>query len=179
MSTPRVHAIPVVPARDPAAAALARLFTFPPADRAKGDQFFPAVAGFDVGSGSLVDVSYLYSFSRSPSTGVDRHLRTQEMFVPLEGDLCLPLARCRDPKNLQEQPSVEDFVGVVVRHGEAIILNANVWHNGGWPVDPEQGVRYIMVLSGHRAGAGGEAFLDFQTATLPEGTAIFPSWGRT
>ncbi len=173
MSTIPVHAIPVVAAPPPS---LARLFTFARPDRSRRDEFFPAVAGFDIGSGSLVDVSYLYSFSRAPSTGVDRHLRTEEMFVPLDGDLCLPLAPCRDPSNPRDQPRAEDFVGVIVHHGQAVILNANVWHNGGWPVDADRGVRYIMVLSGHRAGAAGKEFLDFQTATLPAGTSILPRW---
>jgi len=171
-----VHLLPILPATAPAVRELARHFTFAPVTEREGVHFFPAVAGFDVGNGSQVDVSYLYSFTTDATPGVDRHLRTQEMFVPLDGDLCLPLAPSRRPQDRDDHPRPEDFVAVVVRHGEALILNANVWHNGGWPVDPHKGVRYIMVLSGHRAGAEGEEYLDFQTATLPGEAALLPDW---
>jgi hypothetical protein len=174
MAEPRIHRIPIVSLADPRYAPLARLVTFPPSDMRRDDEFFPAIAGFDIGGGSTVDVSFLYSFTRKPCGGFDRHLRTQEMFVPLDGDLCLPLAACREPDNVNEQPKPEDFVGVLVRHGEAVILSANVWHTGGWPLDAQKGVRYIMVLSGHRAGQGPQGFVDYILTTLPEGIAIFP-----
>ena len=171
-----VRRIPIVSVKDPRYSHLARLITFPASDKAKGVEFFPAIAGFNIGSGSIVDVSFLYNFSSAPSGGVDRHARTEEMFVPLDGDLCLPLAACREPDNPNAKPDPQEFVGVLIRHGEAIILSANIWHNGGWPVDAGKGVRYIMVLSGHRAETGHEGYMDFITATLPSSISLFPNW---
>jgi len=176
MAESSVRRIPIVSLADARYAPLARLITFPASDPGKGVEFFPAIAGFNIGSGSLVDLSFLYNFVSAPSGGVDRHARTEELFVPLDWDMCLPLAPCVAPDDPNAKPNPDDFVGVVVRHGQALILSANVWHNGGWPVNAATGVRYIMVLSGHRAQQGGDAYMDFITATLPEGRSILPAW---
>jgi hypothetical protein len=150
---------------------------FPPSDPSQPSKFYPAFAGFNVGSGADVDVSFLYSFATAPKAGFDRHLRTEEMFVSLQGDLCIPLAPCKEPDNPDEQPTTDDFVCAIVPQGAAIILRPNVWHNGGWPVDPKAGVRYIMVLSGHRAGTGIEGRVDHITKNFAGGATIVPDWG--
>jgi hypothetical protein len=176
MAGPNVHLIPVVSLGAPKYARLARRIKFPPSDRARGDHFFPAFAGFNVGAGSDVDVSFLYSFTRTPNGGFDRHLQTEEMFVPLEGDLCIPLAQCKEPDNPSEKPLPDEFVCAIVPQGEAIILPPNVWHNGGWPVDGQKGVRYIMVLSGHRSGQGHQGHVDYIATQLPDGILLYPDW---
>ena len=170
-----VHEIPIVSLDDPRYQPIARLVVFPASDRARVGQFFPAYAGFTIPD-NTVDVSFLYSFRREPTVGFDRHLRTEEMFVPLEGDVVVPLAACRHPDDPEEQPTPEDFVAARVRQGEALILRANVWHNGGWPVDPERGVRYLDILSGHRAGAGHQGRVDHIVKRFPDGVAILPDW---
>lgn len=176
MAESSVRRIPIVSLADARYSRLARLITFPVSDAGKGVEFFPAIAGFNIGSGSLVDLSFLCNFVSAPSGGVDRHARTEELFVPLDGDMCLPLAPCGEPDNPASIPDTDEFVGVLVRHGQALILSANVWHNGGWPVDPVKGVRYIMVLSGHRPEQGRDGYMDFITATLPGGRSLLPSW---
>jgi hypothetical protein len=176
MSVPRVHCIPVVSLGDPRYSRLARRIVFPPSKRAEGLQFFPALAGFNVGAGSDVDVSFLFTFRRDPCGGFDRHLRTEEMFVPLDGDLCIPLAPCRDASDPEEKPVPEEFVCVMVPHGEAVILAPNVWHTAGWPIDEEKGVRYIMVLSGHRPGTGAQGNVDYIATELADGVKILPLW---
>ena len=131
----KVHLVPIVALDDPRYSHLARRIAFPESDRSQRTKFYPAFTGFNVGSGADVDVSFLYSFSREPSAGFDRHLRTEEMFVPLEGDFCMPLAACKNLDDPDEQPTPDDFVCTIIPRGEAIILRPNVWHNGGWPVD--------------------------------------------
>ena len=126
-----VYRIPIVSLDDSRYRHLARRVVFPPSDRTQRTKCFPALTGFNIGSGSDVDVSFLYSFNREPLGGFNRHLRTEEMFVVLEGAFCIPLAACKEPDNPEEQPTPADFVGVIVRQGEAIILRTNVWHNGG------------------------------------------------
>lgn len=176
MSDTNVHRIPVVSLDDSRYAHLARRVTFPPSERSARGKFYPALAGFSVGSSTDVDVSFFYSFNREPLSGFDRHLRTEELFVVLEGDFCIPLAACNESENADEQPTPDDFVGVVVREGEALILRPNVWHNGGWPVDPEKGVRFIMVLSGHRPGTSHQGRVDHIVQKFANDAKIYPDW---
>jgi hypothetical protein len=175
MTDTAVHQIPIVSPEDPRYERLARRVVFPMSDPAKAGEFFPAFAGFNIPDTS-VDVSFLYSFRREPTAGFDRHLRTEEMFVVLEGDFVIPMAPCKDPADPEEEPSPEDFVAALVRQGEAIILRPNVWHNGGWPVDPERGTRYVMVLSGHRAGGSHQGRADHIVKKFPGGATIAPDW---
>jgi hypothetical protein len=176
MTQGRVHEIPIVSLDDPRYRHLARRVAFPASDRGKGGAFFPAFVGFSLPD-SNVDVSFLYSFRGEPSGGFDRHLRTEEMFVPLDGDFVIPIAACRNPDDPEEVPTPDEFVAALVPQGEAIILRPNVWHNGGWPVDREKGVRYIMVLSGHRAGSGHQGRVDHIVKTFADGATIAPAWG--
>ena len=176
MTEKNVRRIPIVSLDDSRYSRLARLVVFPPSAKPGVMEFFPAIAGFNIGSGVDVDLSFLYSFNMEPSGGVDRHIRTEEMFVPLDGDLCLPLAPCEEAYGGAIPPRIENFVGVRICHGEALILSKNVWHNGGWPVDAKSGVRYIMVLSGHREAHAGGGPIDFVTATLPGQGTIIPDW---
>jgi hypothetical protein len=170
-----VRRIPIVSLDDPRYQHLARRVVFPASDRARGGQFFPAYVTFNLPD-TTVDVSFLYSFRREPTAGFDRHLRTEELFVALEGDLVFPLAPCRNPDDPEEVPTPEDFVAVRVRQGEAAILPANVWHNGGWPVDPERGIRLLDILSGHRAGSGHQGRVDHIVKQFAGGAAIVPDW---
>lgn len=177
MAEAGVHRVPIVSLDDPRYAHLARRVVFPASDRSRPADFFPACAGFSTGDPN-VDVSFFYSFDREPQGLFDRHLRTEELFVPVEGDFCIPLAACKDASDPDEQPTPDDFVCAIVPQGEAMILRPNVWHNGGWPLDPEKGVRFIMVLSGHRAGSGLEGRVDHIIKEFPAGTAIIPDWNR-
>jgi len=172
----QVHRIPIVSLDDPRYAHLARRIKFPEAAREQRSKFFPAFAGFEIPD-TNVDVSFLFSFRKEPSVGFDRHLRTEEMFVPLDGDFVIPLAACKNPDDPDEIPTPDEFVAALVPQSEAIILRPNVWHNGGWPVDAERGVRYIMVLSGHRAGSSHQGRVDHIVQKFAGGAAIVPDWG--
>lgn len=172
-----VHRIPIVSLDDPSYAHLARRVTFPASDRSKTLDFFPAFEGFNTGDGAI-DVSLFYSFDTEPQAMFDRHLRTEEFFIPVEGDFYIPLAPCRDAADPDEQPAPDDFVCALVREGEGMILNANVWHNGGWPADPQKGTRFLMILSGHRAGSGVDGRVDHIVKEFPAGTTILPDWNR-
>lgn len=176
MSPAEVVRIPLVDADDARCAELVRKVVFPSPDPTRDDEFFPAVAGIKIGSSSEVDVSYLYSFNHHPSAGCERHLLTEEMFIPLEGELCMPVAPCPHPDTEADRPAANDFVGIRVCHGEALILRPNVWHYGGWPFDAKRGVRYLMVLSGHRQTEASGGRLDHLVTTILDEVEIYPDW---
>ncbi len=146
----------------------------PQRDPGRESQFWPALSGFDIGEDSHVDVSYLESSNRTPKGGFDRHLRTQELFVCLEGEYLMPMASCRDPDDPEDLPRAEDLICFRVKAGDMYVLKANVWHNGGWPAAGAEKMRYIMVLSGHRAGAGHQGRVDHIVKQLPDGLQVVP-----
>jgi len=174
MAQATVHKIPIRSLDDPAFEKVARRVPTPPRDPGRESQFWPALSGFNVGSGSDVDISYLESTTKTPKSGFDRHLHTEELFVCLEGEFVMPMATCRNPDDPEEIPHPEDLLCFHVRAGDMYVLKANVWHNGGWPAPGVEKTRYIMVLSGHRGGEGHQGRVDHIVKNLPDGMQIQP-----
>ena len=79
------------------------------------------MSGFNVGSGSDVDISYLESSRSEPSNGFDRHLNTEELFECLEGEYVMPMAPCRRPDDPDDEPRIEDLIAFRVRAGDAYL----------------------------------------------------------
>ena len=85
MGDDKLRAIPVMDTDAPEFEKVARKVNWPKRDPGRPSQFWPAMSGFNIGSGADVDISYLESSRSDPSNGFDRHLNTEELFVCLEG----------------------------------------------------------------------------------------------
>jgi hypothetical protein len=166
-----IRKLKVLSITDPSFAKVARPVVPPPFTPGK---FFPAYAGFNIGSGSDVDISWLDVAAGLPYrvvSGFDRHLHTEELFIAVDGDFYLPAAPCKHPEDADDTPTPDDFCCWRINQGDMFVLKPNVWHDGCWPVDPTKNVRFIMILSGHRAGAGGDR-VDHIIKRFPEGMGI-------
>ena len=169
MSETKIHRLKVLSTDDPSFAEVARFVNPPPVRPDGRGEFFPAYTGFNIGSGSDVDISYLYVAAGPyrPHSGFDRHLYTEEMFIAIEGDFYFPAAPCRHPEDPEDVPYPEDFHCWRINERYIFIYLLNVWHNGCWPVDPTKMVKFVMVLSGHRAAREGGK-VDHLTGRFPE-----------
>jgi mannose-6-phosphate isomerase-like protein (cupin superfamily) len=179
MAEATIYQIEVRSTDDPEFAKVARKISLPERDKDSPLQFWPALAGFNVGSESNIDISYLESTDRAPTGIFDRHLRTEELFVCLDGEYIVPLAPCRNSDDPDELPRPEDLLCFHIKAGDLYVLKANVWHNGGWPAPGSEKMRYIMVLSGHRSGEGHQGRVDYIMKELPDGAQILPKVGGT
>ncbi len=162
---------------DPLFATVARMVNPPQADDAT-PRFLAAYAGFDIGEGSQVDISFLYQPPserpwEQPRSGFDRHWRTEELWLVTEGDFYLPLALARHPDDHEDLPLPEDMLCFVIREGDLFVLKPNVWHAGPWATKPGQAVAFYMLLSGHRQAVSG-GYLDFGVRQLAGGAAVLP-----
>lgn len=162
---------------DPAFSAVARMVN-PPAIDPEKTRFVPAYAGFNIGEGADVDISYFHEPPsaapwRRPRSGFDRHLRSEELWVVVEGDFYLPLGLCRYPDDPEDVPHPDDMLCFTFREGDLFVLRPNVWHCGPWPVRPGISVRFYMLLSGHRKAASGQN-VDHITRRFPGDVAILP-----
>ena len=174
MSDQNIIRIPVVSKDDPSFALVATRIDLPQRDAGRLSQFWPALSGFMIGSGNAVDISYLESTSRAPSRAFDRHVRSDELFVCLEGEFLIPMAPCHSPEDPDEEPRVDELRCYHIKAGELFVLKRNTWHNGGWPAPGAERMRYLMILSGHRTGAGHGGREDHVMKDLPEGQGMLP-----
>lgn len=167
MDKSKLQMLDVQSITDPSFNKVARYIEPPPFTPGES-KFYPAYFGFNIGSGSDVDISWLYVAPQPyrPKRGFDRHLYTEEVFIAVEGDFYFPAAPCRNPDDPEDEPRPEDFGLWRINEGDMFALKPNVWHDGCWPVDPEQTVKFIMILSGHRTSEGGE-HIDYIRRSFP------------
>jgi mannose-6-phosphate isomerase-like protein (cupin superfamily) len=156
---------------------VARLVNPPIEDWSK-TVFLPAYSHFEIFSGSTVDISYFYQPPsktpwQTPRAVFDRHLKTEEMWIVVEGDLLVPLAVAKTDDDPNELPSLEDMRCYEIHEGEAFVLRPNVWHAGPWAKRSGQAVRFFMLLSGHRR-IDSQATLDHIVKELEIG--VSPDW---
>ena len=124
MGNDKLRTIPVKDTDAPEFAAVARKVNWPEKDADKPSQFWPAMSGFNIGSGTDVDISYLESTRTEPSNGFDRHLNTEELFVCLAGEYVMPMAPCRKPDDPDDEPRIEDLSRSGCRAGVRRCLRA-------------------------------------------------------
>jgi mannose-6-phosphate isomerase-like protein (cupin superfamily) len=179
MTVANTYRLQVRTTADPLFETVARLVN-PPATPPDATTFLPAYAGFSLGEGSEVDLSYFYAPPVDASgfqmrRRFDRHLRTEELWIVAEGDFLVPLAPCRAPDDPEDLPRPEDFLCFAIKQGDMFAVRPNVWHSGPWPTTPGTPVRFFMLLSGHRKQAGdGAAFVDFYQREFAGDAAVIP-----
>jgi hypothetical protein len=175
LSTETVRIVPILTPDDPSFARIARKVVEPPRDSARPVEFFPAPYIFNIGHGSNVDLSWFYCDGRMRDRKVnhfDRHLFTEEVWIARKGNFYWMAAPCRQPDDPQDLPHPEDFNAYVIREGDIFIVKPNVWHDGVWPLTPQDEIEIIVVLSGHRKDLGVDAPVDHITQKFPNDAAI-------
>ena len=177
MTVATVHKLKIRPIDDPLFETVARLVN-PPADDSHKTTFLPAYAGFNIGAGTDVDISYYGAPPTdnpwaSPRNRFDRHLRTDELWVVSEGDCYVPMAQCRRADDPEDLPQPEDMLCFLVPQGTLFVVRPNVWHAGPWPARAGQPVRFFMMLSGHRKAQTGDN-VDHIIKEFADGATILP-----
>src|ERR1700737_5006868 len=124
-----IHRLKVRATDDPLFDTVARLVN-PPAGEPTQTTFLPAYAGFNIGTGADVDISYFGAPPSdrpwdSPRGRFDRHLRTEELWVVAEGDFYVPMAVCRRPDDPQDSPRHEDMLCFFVKEGDLFTVRPN------------------------------------------------------
>src|SRR5690348_14970110 len=111
MSNLTIERLKVRSSDDPLFSTVARAVN-PPERQADHTLFLPAYAGFNIAEGSNVDISYFYEPPSdqpwsTPKRRFDRHVRTDELWVALEGDMLVALAPCGRPDDPHDTPRPE------------------------------------------------------------------------
>jgi hypothetical protein len=179
MSVGIAHKLKIRDVDDPLFDRVARLVN-PPAVEADKTAFLPAYAGFNIGAGTDVDISYFAAPAgdqpwATPRNRFDRHLVTDELWVCTNGSFYVPMAPCREPDNPDDVPRPQDMLCFYIPRGTLFVVRPNVWHTGPWPAEPGQPVEFFMLLSGHRKAAtrSGEN-VDHIVREFADGATIFP-----
>ncbi|HEX9006952.1 MAG TPA: ureidoglycolate lyase [Bacteroidota bacterium] len=89
-------------------------------------KFWSDIAHYEIGGETEIGLCTVYQQPDTTLSSVERHLRTPEILIPIDGPFILPLVREEGGKDVVEAFRVEV--------GEAVVINTGVWHGPCLPV---------------------------------------------
>jgi len=90
--------------------------------------FQPTLAVFSLGGMTECEVARCTVTEGPPIRSLERHFRTQEVFVATQDDFILAITPPSDPIDREAQPRAEEVALFRVREGQAVVMERNVWH---------------------------------------------------
>ena len=103
-------------------------------------KFWSDIAHYQVGGETEIGICTVYAQPASRVSGVERHLRTPEILIPIDGPFILPLVREEGGKDVVEAFRVEI--------GEAVVINTGVWHGPCLPAAQERESYFVIFRRG-------------------------------
>jgi ureidoglycolate hydrolase len=111
-----------------------------PASSAKDYKFWPDIADYNIEGETEIGICTVYKQEKNEITGMERHLRTPEILIPIDAPFVLPVLLEGEPENNAEAFWVEP--------GEAIIINNAVWHGACLPAGREISSYFVIFKKG-------------------------------
>jgi ureidoglycolate lyase len=97
-------------------------------------------------SGGEAELGFLVTrFRPFVFTSMERHTRSDETFIPLEGKACLfALAPAKDSSDPHELPDPDEVVAFILDGSFGVNLNAGVWHWAPFPL--ADSMQFVLAL---------------------------------
>jgi len=101
-------------------------------DETKTVNYWGTLATFKVEGQSEVGVCIVKKNSNRMDS-MERHVKTPEVLVPIEGDFVLPVALSKDLEDPDERPSAENVEAFYVNDKQCLVMAEGVWHWAPFP----------------------------------------------
>ena len=132
-----------VPVSDAAFARFGRVVLTPrgtPTSEAKDYKFWSDIAHYEIQGETEIGLCQVFRQPVNSITGMERHLRTPEILIPIDAPFVLPLL-------LEGNPSGE--AGIFrVEPGQAVVINPGVWHGACLPVGADASWYFVVFRRG-------------------------------
>ncbi|MBD3386336.1 hypothetical protein GF407_15605 [candidate division KSB1 bacterium] len=103
-------------------------------------KFWSDLANYQIEGETEIGICTVYRQSPPEISTVERHLHTPEILIPVDAPFVLPLL-------LQDDPA-EEMRAFEVGIGEAVVVDAGVWHGASLPVGVEQSSYFVIFKRG-------------------------------
>ncbi len=107
-----------------------------PTSQAANYRFWSDIADYAIEGETEIGLCTVYRQPKTEISGMERHLRTPEILVPIDAPFVLPL--------LIEGDSDEKAEAFRVDIGEAVVINRAVWHGACLPVGREESSYFVI-----------------------------------
>ena len=108
-----------------------------PTSEAADYKFWSDIAHYLIDGETEIGMCTVYRQPKAEIGGMERHLRTPEILIPIDGPFVLPLLRDGRPE--------EEAEAFRVDVGEAVVISKAVWHGACLPADRAQ-VSYFVIF---------------------------------
>ena len=106
-----------------------------PTSEAADYKFWSNIADYNIDGPTEVGICYVYRQPVNDISGMERHLNTPEILIPINAPFILPLLK----DGIDEEP--EAFL---VNVGEAVIIDVAVWHGACLPFGNEESSYFVI-----------------------------------
>lgn len=103
-------------------------------------RFWSDLAHYAIDGETEIGLCTVYRQPSPRITGMERHLRTAELLIPIDAPFVLPLLRDGD--------APEAAKAFRVSPGEAIVIEEGVWHGACLPVGKDESTYFVIFRRG-------------------------------
>lgn len=111
-----------------------------PTSESKDYKFWSDIADYLIDGETEIGICTVYKQPESILNGMERHLRTPEILIPIDAPFALPVLRDGD-----DEESTEIFK---VEQGESVVINNGIWHGACLPLNKEQSSYFVIFRKG-------------------------------
>jgi ureidoglycolate hydrolase len=111
-----------------------------PTSQAIDYKFWSDIANYNIEGDTEIGICTVYKQPSNNISGMERHLRTPEILIPINAPFILPL--------LIDGESEEKAEAFQCNIGEAVIINKAVWHGACLPVEKDESSYFVIFRKG-------------------------------
>jgi len=103
-------------------------------------KFWSDVASYGIEGETEIGICQVFKQVKNNFNGMERHLNTPEILIPIDAPFVLPLIKDKEPDQ-----SVAAFK---VNIGQAVIINPAVWHGACIPIGKKESSYFVIFRRG-------------------------------
>lgn len=107
-----------------------------PTSQAADYRFWSDLAHYHVDGETEIGICTVYQQPAIEIVGLERHLQTPEILIPIEAPFIVPL--------LHPDDKAEQAEAFLVRPGEAVVIDEGIWHGPCLPVGKRESSYFVI-----------------------------------
>lgn len=111
-----------------------------PTAEAADFKFWSDIANYEIDGSTEIGICKVYKQPKNIINGMERHLLTPEILIPIDAPFVLPL--------LKDGETEEQSEAFQVDIGEAVVIDKAVWHGACLPIGKEESSYFVIFRKG-------------------------------
>ena len=132
----KIYSIPITQDNFKKFGSVVKSPTTKPTAQADDYKFWSDLAHYLINGETEIGLCTVYQQSTTEISGMERHIRTPEILIPIDAPFVVPLLRDDDP--------ADQTMAFQVNIGEAVAIDKGVWHGACLPVGQNESSYFVI-----------------------------------